>query len=81
MCCNFACSCLCAYIFPPLGIYWRFGCGTELVICVVLTILGYVPGIIYAAFMIGCESGSRARELKPLREPIIAGVPVVNVQD
>jgi len=45
-----------------LGIFLRFGCGTEFVICFLLTLLGYVPGIIYAVCMIGCASPADGRE-------------------
>merc|ERR1712187_408611 len=42
----------------------RFGCGMEFCICFVLTVLGYIPGILYAAIMIGCEPPKRgARDL------------------
>mmetsp|Transcript_65334 Transcript_65334/g.202227 ORF Transcript_65334/g.202227 Transcript_65334/m.202227 type:complete len:91 (-) Transcript_65334:66-338(-) len=60
--CNQFVSCICAYFIPPLGIFFRFGCGTEFCICLVLTILGYVPGVIYAIVMIGCENPAEGRE-------------------
>merc|ERR1712039_451189 len=62
-CCNFLASTICAYLIPPLGIWWRFGCGLEFFVCFLLTCLGYVPGVIYAACMIGCEP-PKARELE-----------------
>mmetsp|Transcript_120837 Transcript_120837/g.240744 ORF Transcript_120837/g.240744 Transcript_120837/m.240744 type:complete len:94 (+) Transcript_120837:38-319(+) len=62
-CCNALCACVCAYVVPPVGIFWRFGCGMEFLICFILTLLGYVPGIIYAVVMIGCASpGAEGRE-------------------
>ena len=54
-----AVACLCSYIFPPLGVYWKFGCGTNLLINVILCCLGYLPGIIHAIFLIGCEGPSK----------------------
>mmetsp|Transcript_48473 Transcript_48473/g.97854 ORF Transcript_48473/g.97854 Transcript_48473/m.97854 type:complete len:90 (-) Transcript_48473:110-379(-) len=60
--CNQFLSCLCAYFVPPLGIFFRFGCGKEFLICLLLTILGYLPGIIYAVCMIGCENPADGRE-------------------
>ena len=52
-------SCICAYFLPPLGIWWRFGCGINFLICLVLTLCGYVPGVLYAVVMIGCDEPSR----------------------
>jgi len=66
--CNFLCSCVCAYLLPPLGVYWRFGCGMEFLICLVLTLLGYVPGVVYAVCIIGLED-TDASEKKPLQPP------------
>ncbi|KAG6480225.1 low temperature-induced protein lt101.2-like [Zingiber officinale] len=44
---------LCAIILPPLGVFFRYGCcKMEFWLCVVLTILGYIPGIIYAIYVI-----------------------------
>ncbi|MBF6096411.1 YqaE/Pmp3 family membrane protein [Nocardia cyriacigeorgica] len=43
---------LIAIILPPLGVFLRFGCGVEFWICLLLTILGYIPGIIYAVYAI-----------------------------
>ncbi|KAL5717166.1 Hydrophobic protein rci2a [Ranunculus cassubicifolius] len=41
-----------AIILPPLGVFLRFGCGSEFWICLLLTLLGYIPGIIYALYVI-----------------------------
>nr|ABV72533.1 low temperature and salt responsive protein [Heterocapsa triquetra] len=57
--CNCAVSSVCAYVVPPLGVYWRFGCGMEFFICLILTMLGFVPGLVYACVMIGCEAPMR----------------------
>ncbi|KAF9681441.1 hypothetical protein SADUNF_Sadunf05G0001800 [Salix dunnii] len=43
---------LIAIILPPLGVFLKFGCGVEFWICLLLTILGYLPGIIYAVYAI-----------------------------
>jgi len=37
-----------AVLLPPLGVFLERGCGAELLIDILLTILGYIPGIIYA---------------------------------
>merc|ERR1712196_27216 len=45
-----ACLLFCTlHIFPPLGVFVRFGCGKKVLICLILTCLGYVPGFICAA--------------------------------
>ncbi|CAP34882.1 Protein CBG17075 [Caenorhabditis briggsae] len=41
-----------AVIFPPLGVFLETGCDVHLAICILLTILGYIPGIIYAVYVI-----------------------------
>ncbi|EJU05367.1 UPF0057-domain-containing protein [Dacryopinax primogenitus] len=41
-----------AIIFPPLGVFLERGCGVELLICVIATCLGYIPGILYALYII-----------------------------
>jgi len=41
------CECievLCSIIFPPLGVFAKRGCGCDLLINILLTILGYFPG-------------------------------------
>uniref|UniRef100_A0A3Q7H3I5 Hydrophobic protein OSR8 n=1 Tax=Solanum lycopersicum TaxID=4081 RepID=A0A3Q7H3I5_SOLLC len=51
--CALVCEILLAILLPPLGVCLRNGCCTvEFLICLVLTILGYVPGIIYALYAI-----------------------------
>mmetsp|Transcript_34022 Transcript_34022/g.102767 ORF Transcript_34022/g.102767 Transcript_34022/m.102767 type:complete len:84 (+) Transcript_34022:72-323(+) len=52
--CNEIVSLICAYLLPPLGIWWRFGCGMNLCISIVLTCCAYVPGVLYSFIMIGC---------------------------
>ncbi|PIA60635.1 hypothetical protein AQUCO_00300266v1 [Aquilegia coerulea] len=41
-----------AIILPPLGVFLRYECKTEFWICLLLTIFGYLPGIIYAVYVI-----------------------------
>ncbi|CAA7048719.1 unnamed protein product [Microthlaspi erraticum] len=51
--CEILCEILIAILLPPLGVCLRRGCCTvEFLICLVLTILGYIPGIIYALYVI-----------------------------
>ncbi|KAL7097259.1 hypothetical protein ACP275_10G133200 [Erythranthe tilingii] len=49
---------LLAIVVPPLGVFFKDGCcSCEFLICVVLTLLGYVPGIIYAVYAIVVRGG------------------------
>jgi len=41
-----------AILLPPLGVFLQEGLGKHFWINVVLTILGYVPGIIHAVWVI-----------------------------
>ncbi|RWR91255.1 hydrophobic protein OSR8 [Cinnamomum micranthum f. kanehirae] len=53
---------LIAILVPPLGVFLRHGCcSMEFCICLLLTILGYVPGIIYAVYAIVVVDRERLR--------------------
>ncbi|KAI1332627.1 putative cation transport-related protein [Xylariaceae sp. FL0255] len=41
-----------AVILPPLGVFLERGCGADLCINILLTILGFIPGIIHALYII-----------------------------
>ncbi|XP_074301708.1 hydrophobic protein RCI2A-like [Silene latifolia] len=41
-----------AIFVPPLGVFIRFGTGVETWICLVLTLFAYIPGIIYAVYVL-----------------------------
>ncbi|KAL5700440.1 Hydrophobic protein rci2b [Ranunculus cassubicifolius] len=43
---------LLAILLPPLGVFLKFGCQVEFWICLLLTLFGYIPGIIYAIYAI-----------------------------
>ncbi|BAF16420.1 low temperature-induced protein lt101.2 [Oryza sativa Japonica Group] len=43
---------LLAILLPPLGVFLRYGIGMEFWIALLLTILGYLPGIIYAVYVL-----------------------------
>ncbi|KAG7027999.1 Low temperature-induced protein [Cucurbita argyrosperma subsp. argyrosperma] len=43
---------LIAIFIPPLGVFLRYGIGVEFWIDLVLTFLGYLPGIIYAVYVL-----------------------------
>ncbi|XP_051142588.1 UPF0057 membrane protein At2g24040-like [Andrographis paniculata] len=60
--CATICEILIAILLPPLGVCLRYGCCTvEFFICLVLTILGYIPGIIYAIYAIVCLNPDHIR--------------------
>jgi uncharacterized membrane protein YqaE (UPF0057 family) len=40
-----------AIILPPLGVFLERGCGADFLINILLTILGYIPGIIHALYV------------------------------
>ncbi|CAG8533052.1 13119_t:CDS:2 [Dentiscutata erythropus] len=41
-----------AVFFPPLGVFLEVGCTKDLLINILLTLLGWVPGIIHAFYII-----------------------------
>jgi uncharacterized membrane protein YqaE (UPF0057 family) len=41
-----------AVLLPPLGVFLQVGIGKHFWISILLTILGYVPGIIHAMWVI-----------------------------
>nr|XP_023886582.1 UPF0057 membrane protein At1g57550-like [Quercus suber] len=42
----------CLIFFPPLGVFLKFGIQIEFWICLLLTLFGYLPRIIYAIYAI-----------------------------
>ncbi|KAH9419239.1 plasma membrane proteolipid Pmp3 [Dermatophagoides pteronyssinus] len=57
--CTDICKIILAIIFPPIGVFLERGCvfcergcGADLLINIALTILGYIPGIIHAIYII-----------------------------
>ncbi|OQV16484.1 hypothetical protein BV898_09323 [Hypsibius exemplaris] len=41
-----------AIILPPLGVFLERGCNKDLAINILLTLLGFIPGIIHACYII-----------------------------
>ncbi|KAK3691739.1 plasma membrane proteolipid Pmp3 [Vermiconidia calcicola] len=41
-----------AIFLPPAGVFLERGCGADLLINILLTVLGYIPGIIHALYII-----------------------------
>ena len=45
-------SLILAIFLPPIGVLMHNGCGKDLLINILLTILGYIPGIIHAIYVL-----------------------------
>ncbi len=43
---------ICAILLPPLGVFLQVGIGLHFWINIVLTLFGYIPGIIHAIWVI-----------------------------
>ncbi|ORZ27736.1 hypothetical protein BCR41DRAFT_345805 [Lobosporangium transversale] len=54
-----------AFFIPPLVMVFKQGCGCELLICLCLTLLGHIPGVVYAWWVIysNCEDPLAYRPL------------------
>ncbi|KAH9444196.1 hypothetical protein MJO28_013522 [Puccinia striiformis f. sp. tritici] len=46
------CKIILAIVLPPLGVFLERGCVADFWINILLTILGYIPGIIHALYII-----------------------------
>ncbi|KAJ7905396.1 plasma membrane proteolipid 3, partial [Mycena olivaceomarginata] len=46
------CKIIGAIILPPLGVFLERGCGADLLINILLTVLGWIPGVIHALYII-----------------------------
>jgi len=46
------CKIFVAIFIPPLGVFLERGCGADLLINILLTILGWIPGVIHALYII-----------------------------
>jgi len=47
---------LIAILLPPLGVFLQVGIGLHFWINIVLTLLGYIPGIVHAVWVIVSEN-------------------------
>ncbi len=43
---------ICAVLLPPLGVFLQVGIGPQFWINILLTLLGYIPGIVHAVWII-----------------------------
>lgn len=41
-----------AILIPPLGVFWKKGLGFQFFLSLLLTIAGYIPGLIYALYVV-----------------------------
>jgi uncharacterized membrane protein YqaE (UPF0057 family) len=48
---------ICAIILPPLGVFLQVGIGKHFWINIILTLLGYIPGIVHAVWVIAKKIG------------------------
>lgn len=46
-----------AILLPPLGVFLQVGFGAHFWINILLTLLGYVPGIVHAVWIIASRNG------------------------
>lgn len=49
-----------AIILPPLGVFLQEGLGKHFWLNILLTILGYVPGIVHAVYIIARDKPAHA---------------------
>lgn len=43
---------ICAILLPPLGVFLQVGLGGQFWLNILLTLLGYIPGIVHAVYII-----------------------------
>ena len=43
---------ICALFLPPIAVAYVQGCGSDLIINILLTVLGYLPGILHAFWVV-----------------------------
>lgn len=49
---------LIAILLPPLGVFLKVGFGASFWINILLTLLGYIPGIVHAVWVIAREEAN-----------------------
>lgn len=45
-----------AVILPPLAVFMRRGLRSEFWLCLILTLLAWIPGVIYAIYVVSRDS-------------------------
>ncbi|KAI0551935.1 hypothetical protein F4679DRAFT_581998 [Xylaria curta] len=66
------CKIILAVILPPLGVFLERGCGADFLINILLTILGYFPGIIHALYVQVARRPSRCQSSSLQINPCLA---------
>jgi len=46
-------------LLPPLGVFLQIGIGAQFWLNILLTILGYIPGIVHAVWIIATRGKAR----------------------
>ncbi|PYI07997.1 UPF0057-domain-containing protein [Aspergillus sclerotiicarbonarius CBS 121057] len=68
--CSMLCLILVTLFVPPLGVFLISGCSVDLLINILLTILGYLPGHIHAFYLEYVYYGNRnAADVAARRAP------------
>ncbi|KJH50678.1 hypothetical protein DICVIV_03198 [Dictyocaulus viviparus] len=62
MCCR-PCQFICAFFIPPLAVMCHSGCTGSFFINVVLTLLGFLPGVVHAIYVI-CTQKSQDKAIR-----------------
>ncbi|CZT23719.1 uncharacterized protein RCC_09433 [Ramularia collo-cygni] len=60
-----------AIFFPPAPVIVRRGCGAEVIICIGLLFLGWIPGIVYAWYIILTYPSLRQRRRQRRRSILV----------
>ncbi|MCL4155953.1 UNVERIFIED_CONTAM: hypothetical protein GTU68_052905 [Idotea baltica] len=50
-----------AIILPPLAVLIRYGISGEFLISIILTLFGYIPGLIHAIYVMSKDNSMRVR--------------------
>ena len=53
-----------AVLLPPMGVFLKVGLGLQFWLNIVLTVLGYIPGLVHAVWIISRDGGYR-RTVQP----------------
>jgi uncharacterized membrane protein YqaE (UPF0057 family) len=52
-------------ILPPVGVFLKVGLGLHFWLNILLTLLGYIPGLVHAIWIIAQDRRSYARGVQP----------------
>lgn len=57
-------------LLPPVGIYLTYGVSTTLLLNIILTVVGWIPGSIHAVWAISKLDEKRAEQLEQEQRPV-----------